>query len=325
MRPAIVLVFVLTTVLAAPAALADDAGPQAVAWEEVAPSVRLTRTPEVRGDLSVAAKQAVPAPFYEVDPALQDSTARFSCATCMQAAPKKKWSGMAALYVWASSISGDMYVDGVKANIDADFSDLFDQLKYAFMGYFEVRHKKWSVGLDISTLKLEKEGPQGNLTADLTQTIVDVNVGYALIDCVKGHDKWGTCCYPRSMTLDVLVGARYWDIDASARTTAVGAAPITRSKTYSWIDPYIGARWRYQFAKRWGVSAYADYGGFGIGDGSESTWKLQAILSYRISRSFFVALGYRVIDVDRVDGPTATQTGVDAAYHGPILGGGFLF
>ena len=103
------------------------------------------------------------------------------------------------------------------------------------------------------------------------------------------------------------------------------AGPITRTKSIDWIDPYIGARWRYQWAKRWAVAVYADFGGFGISDASETTYKLQALVRYSISRSFFVGIGYRVLDVDRVEGTGASQNGINATYHGPFLGAGFTF
>ena len=233
---------------------------------------------------------------------------------------------MAAAYVWAAGIKGTQYSDGEATDVDVKFEDLFDKLKYAFMGYFEARRGKFSVGLDVSTLKLEdtRDGPL-NLGFDLTQTIVDLNVGYALIDCVKGYSKWGTCCYPRRMMLDVLVGARWWDLEANVGIVPPGAGPITRTKSIDWIDPYIGARWRSQWAKRWAVAVYGDFGGFGISDASETTYKFQALVRYSISRSFFIGLGYRVLDVDRIEGTGATRNGVNATYHGPFLGAGFTF
>jgi hypothetical protein len=325
MRIALVIVFLTAGVFAAPVALAEDVGPQVVAWQETKTPDRMTRTSTAQDDVAAHLSQTAPTRFYEVDPAMHAATANYQCSTCTQTPQKKKWRGMAAAYIWASSIRGDSYADGQKTNIDTDFSDLFDLLKYAFMGYFEIRHKKWSLSLDVSTLKLEKTGPAGLTTIDLGQTVVDLNVGYALMDCVKGYSKWGTCCYPRHMTLDALVGVRYWSMDTDLTVGGVVAGPTTVSSTTDWIDPYVGARWRYQWAKRWGVSAYADIGGFGIGDGSDLTTKLQATVNYRISRSFFVALGYRLIYADRIDGTGATRNGVEAAYHGPILGAGFTF
>lgn len=93
----------------------------------------------------------------------------------------------------------------------------------------------------------------------------------------------------------------------------------------SWWDPYVGARFRWQFAKRWGMTVYGDVGGFGIGDTSDFTWQLQTLLRFHITRGFLVALGYRALGTDRVSGSGATRNGVDATYHGPLFGLGFTF
>lgn len=250
-------------------------------------------------------------------------------AYTMQQAPQKPMTFIVAAYLWASSIDGTSYADGTATDLDVPFSDLADKLDGAFMGYAELRYCRWSFHIDGSFVALEDTttGPLGASTieTELDQTTVDFGVGYALLERTVGSAQWGSCCYPRMMTLDAVVGARYWNLEQDLTVTLPTGQLVRRDGSEDWWDPYVGARFRWQFAKRWGVSLYGDVGGFGIEDASELTWKLQALLRFHVTRGFFVGVGYRALDVDRVTGTGATRNGVDATYHGPILGAGFRF
>ena len=244
-------------------------------------------------------------------------------------APRKRWKAMVAFYLWATDISGTSYADGVATDIDIEFSDLFDKLEVALMGYAEYRYDRWSIALDASYVSLKETvtGPLGRvpLSFGLDQTIVDLRLGYQVLCRQTGSDSWGRCCYPRMLSLDAVVGARYWNLEQDNELVLPGGGVVSRSTSNDWVDPYVGARFRWQFAKRWSVSLYGDVGGFGIGDGSDLTWQLQTMLRFQITRGFFVGLGYRHLDIDRVEGSGATANGIDAAYSGPLLGIGFQF
>lgn len=263
-----------------------------------------------------------------VSPEVRAASAQILCAT--SGVQKKRWSGAVATYLWASGIKGTSFADGERTDIDVAFTDLFDKLEYAFMGYAEARYDKWSFAIDASTLQLteSRSGPIGGraaLDTTLTQTIIDLRLGYTVFSCQKGGVKWGRCCYPRLSVVDVVVGARHWDLDTDLVLSSPVAGPLNKNVGAAWWDYYAGARWRWQWAKRWSLSAYGDIGGFGISDSSELTWQLQALVRYQITRGFFVAAGYRALDVDRVEGSGATRNGVNATYHGPVLGLGYIF
>jgi hypothetical protein len=111
------------------------------------------------------------------------------------------------------------------------------------------------------------------------QTIVDLRLGYTVLCRQVGSSQWGSCCYPRHLTLDAVVGARYWNLEQELSSTSVmNEAPVSFSSDESWWDPYVGARFRWQFAKRWGLSLYGDVGGFGIEDASDLVDDLAAAL-----------------------------------------------
>lgn len=244
-------------------------------------------------------------------------------------APRKRWHAVLAAYMWAPSISGTNYASGEETDIDIAFSDLFDKLDGAFMGYAEFRYERFSIAIDAFYVGLEEDGVLAGsgipYEADFDQTILDFRLGYAVLCRNVGRDTWGGCCYDRSLTLDAILGVRYWDLNADLTATRPQTGTQEIDGDTDWWDPYVGARFRWPFAKRWEWSVYGDIGGFDIGDGSALTWQVQTYLSFKITRTFFVALGYRALDVDRTEGSGTGKNGLDTTFHGPVIGLGFSF
>lgn len=251
------------------------------------------------------------------------------------AGPRKPWNVTIGLYAWAPAVSGTTYADGQETDIDAPFSEFADNLDHSFMGYIELRYKKWTLALDSTVVKLKTTSsgvvPGVTQTAELDQSILDLRLGYNVLCRKVGSDSWGRCCFPRFLKLDVLLGARYWNFEQRLQVgAAAGGGTVARSKDLGWVDPYVGLRFRWQFAKRWGLSVYGDMGGFKIGNslGDEAaglTWQLQAHVRYRITRGLFLSLGYRTLNVDTVKDVTGTVSGVELTYSGPIIGIGYEF
>ena len=252
-----------------------------------------------------------------------------SGATALRQPPRKRWRVMLAGYLWATDIKGTSYSNGAATDIDIEFSDLFDKLESAFMGYAEFGYDRWSLAVDTSFVSLKSEltlpfvGAAFDTTLD--QTLIDLRLGYQVWCKKVGSSKWGACCHDRMLTVDAVLGARYWHMQQDVRLVLPVGAPVSGGNDTSWWDPYVGARARWQFAKRWGVGLYADIGGFDIGDASALTWQVQALLRFHITRGFFLTLGYRVLDVDRVEGSGLNRNGIDATYPGPALGLGVIF
>ena len=83
-----------------------------------------------------------------------------------------------------------------------------------------------------------------------------------------------------------------------------------------WTDAVIAARVSRQFNDNWYGFAYADVGGFGIGDSSDLTWQAFAGAGYRFSETWSVAGGYRNLTIEREFGPLDVTSDVS----GPFLG-----
>ena len=297
-----------------PAAFGETVRPAQIAWQ-----VPTTDAPRL--DTRGAKLPPTLDPAWTTPPASPRATRRHA----------KRWQFTAAAYLWAADIHGDLWTNSESTEIDIRFRDLFDTLDRALMGYVEARRGRWSLSLDAMNLKYSdtRRGPNvGGLQLDysVSRTTLDLNVGYALMDRTLGASRWGRCCERRRMTLDALVGVRYWDLDADVEVQgAGGGAIVTTGEQIRWADPYLGVRWRYPWARRWALAAYADYGGFELGESANQTYKLQALVRFRLSRGWFVGLGYRLLSIDLQRGRFPNLEGIRATYHGPFLGIGLQF
>lgn len=238
------------------------------------------------------------------------------------------WRGFIALYAWATSISGTSYDGGFDTDIDVGFDDILSQLDFAGFGYGEVGYKRWAFGIDTALVGLSKGlAMRDNVlpSVELRQMTLDFRLGYTVFCKDLGTRAWGGCLYPRRLTVEAIAGARYWNVKQTVNLVQAGAPEVSRTSRVTWWDPYVGARVRWPFAKRWSLGLYGDVGGFGLKNASELTWQAQAVLSYHLSRHWALTLGYRALNVDRVEGSGSAREGLDATYHGPLLGVGYIF
>lgn len=100
------------------------------------------------------------------------------------------------------------------------------------------------------------------------------------------------------------------------------ALPQARASIHdSWIDPVVAARVSQRFDDRWSGSLTLDYGGFGIGEASDSTWQVIATVRYRVDDRWSAAGGWRALNFDRESDGVPYELDLS----GPILGASYRF
>ena len=235
------------------------------------------------------------------------------------------------VYGWLTDVSGESFTDGQGTSFEIPFEELANYVNAGFMGYAEVRWRRWSLALDSYVAELKGDAPTGTRLLDARWTVdnllLDVRLGYTVWERCLGYAHWGGCVAKRTIGVDALIGARYWkqDLGVELSTPLLPGRGLPLASSEEWWDPYVGARLRWDVAKRWMVSLYGDVGGFGLGDASELTWQIQGGVGFRLTRQFHVFLGYRVLDLDRTTGSGATKNGTTTSQHGPLLGAGIAF
>ena len=218
-------------------------------------------------------------------------------------------------YLWAAGLNGDVTVNGNPAEVDLDFSDVFEDLDSGGgMVHVESRRERWGAFFDLTYAKLASDGDAGPFSVDVeTETaLVELGAFYRLLE--SSDD--------RPLSLDVLGGGRY--IYLKGELDIKGAGPlgvdIEVDTSKDWVDAIVGGRIQLDFTEQLTFSLRGDAGGFGVGSSSELTWNVVAALGYELSERTTLWLGYRHLDIDYDDGSGSNLNEYDVEMTGPMLG-----
>ena len=128
-------------------------------------------------------------------------------------------------------------------------------------------------------------------------------------------DEWKKVIDEADVTLDLLGGGRYFQLDLDLDAEIGGSESKSSGSDYV-LDGIIGGQVLYNLNERWYVSCYADVG---TGD-SELTWQVWPGVGYRLDSVDLVA-GYRHLAWKTDDGEAID----DISFSGPMVGLKFNF
>ena len=225
---------------------------------------------------------------------------------------QKDWNFVVAPYLWFSGLNGDLAVATINTEIDAGFSDIFNNLNMAFMLYGEARYKKFGLAVDFFTIQMSMDGTRpilgGEVNVDLDQTFLETTLLYSLVH----NEKWSA---------DAHIGIRSWWMNTRLDAERI-ISPENRivEQNISFVDPIIGAKVMYLPHKKWLVNARVDIGGFGAG--SEFSWQVNLGGGFKFAKSWTALLQYRLLGVDYTSGTEGTLDyfRMDTTMSGPLLG-----
>ena len=229
-------------------------------------------------------------------------------------AQESGWQFTAGPYLWMAGLKGDMGVveQVAPVGVDLSFGDILGALKFAAMGSFEARNGRFVGTADIMFMSLGASDDIEIREVDFLEVELDA----------KTFIMTGTAGY---RALDR--GRLYFDLFGGARLNSMKTSldlegpqrSFSGSKTETWLDPIIGARFQMPLGQRWTMRTYGDFGGFGIG--SHFTWQLLGTIDYDISNRWSLSAGWRHLSIDFEDDGFV----FDAAMDGPILGAVYRF
>lgn len=221
------------------------------------------------------------------------------------------WNFTAAPYLLFPGMNGQVAIREIPVDVDLSTGDIFENLDFGMMLYFEAANDKWALTFDALYMNLAKEGE-----TPLTGRAARVDLKQLAID-VKGM-------YRISHWLEAGVGFRVNVIDGSVNV-AEGDIILPGNKVsmnQTWFDPLLVARARTDFSgSKWSLSFLGDIGGFGLG--SDFTWQAKPYVGYRFSKLFEMTAAYRWIGIDYQTGTGNENFRYDMTISGPELG--FLF
>lgn len=256
-------------------------------------------------------------------------------ATAADLAPApdtNEWRFTLAPYVWGVGLSGDVGLFG-KGPVDVDipFSDILENLNFAAMGVAEAHNGTWGVFVDLNYTSLSADKSRSrSFERELLQQEISVTAEVTASADIKEFiatfmGQWRAVDSDQ-MTLDVMAGARYWNIenDITARGQ-LDVGPITIIKQLSgsdgasWVDPMVGVKSRIDTDTAFYFTGWGMVGGFGIG--SDFNWDVMGGVGYEWTDHFSTVLGYRALGVDYQDDGFV----YDVVQQGVALGAVFNF
>jgi hypothetical protein len=226
-----------------------------------------------------------------------------------------EWEFHVAPYLWTAGQNGSVSLPGVSGPVDIDldfWDDILEDLNGALMVIGEARKGRYGFAADVMFVRVEteEETPRNlwsSINSTTKSTVLSAFVQYRWIEKEKSF-------------VDLMAGARYWDVDVELKLTENFVQEISASDRESWIDPLVGIRGCMFFGEsKWFGSAFFLVGGFDVG--SKLMWDLNVNLGYQFNSTFALTAGYRILDVDYEDADYV----YDIQQDGPLIGFSFRF
>lgn len=217
-----------------------------------------------------------------------------------------------AVYGWLSAVDGTTGVGPTSVSADTSIADVFDEIEFGYMSYFEVGKGRWSLGVDAIYGKLSDDaafavGPvTGSADFEQEQAWITARLQY-------------TVCKTDRHKVDLFAGFRwtYVDVDIDINTNL--GPGVNLGLTRDWFDPIVGFRSVCDLNDKWFLQLMGDIGGFGVG--SDLTWQALAGFGYRFSPKLNGLIGYRALGVDYEEDGFK----LDTTSYGPIIGLSYTF
>lgn len=218
-----------------------------------------------------------------------------------------EWEFSVAPYLWAAAFEGTTRIGRLpSADISASFSDIVDNLDFAFMGTAEARRDRFSLFGDVVYVNVSDStatpGPLfSRARVEVESLFVTLGAGYTVVETGNA-------------TVDLNVAGRYWS-ERNEIAFSAGALPgRSADATEVWFDPMVGGVARYRWDNGVFVSGQALIGGFGIG--SDIVFDGVATVGYAFNDAIAASVGFRWLSVDYEDDDFV----YDIDQYGPIAG-----
>src|SRR4030095_16472041 len=264
------------------------------------------KTAEINVEKESSVTRGASAPSTTTEPRSETATAPRS-----QPAPTDKWQFIFSPYFWMAGLHGTTGGPNRTVQVDESFGDIFESLKFAFMGVFEAHKGRLAVQTDLEYVILEDNkatpGPLfSSANAKIKTFVFTPEVGYKIYnDPHKGS------------FVQVLGGTRIWHISTDITFNA-GVLPAVQIKaSRSWVDGVVGLRGKAALTEKLFFLGRFDVGG----GGSKFTYQLFGGLGYSITEKIALVGGYRALDVNY----DKNNFLYDTNQRGPIVGLGFRF
>jgi len=220
-------------------------------------------------------------------------------------------------YLWLASVHATTMTPLERApevNSNISTIDLLSHLDGApFMGSAEARYGQLGFLVDAIHLPVSTNITTHNVFYQGGNAALRVNTGtgMALYRMIEDPLQFA----------DAGLGFRAWGFSSRVALNPGLLPGVSVNPGGGWADPLIGARYHRDLGNGFGLTAYGDVGGFGVG--AHVDWQVLGTVDYSLNQSWNLHLGYRSLNFN-ITGSEG-RFGFDVHMRGPILAGTFRF
>lgn len=217
------------------------------------------------------------------------------------------------VYLWGASVGGTTAAGDA---INVSFGDLVKNLDLGFMSTLGARKGRWVALGDVIYLDV---GHDFRTTANIVGNPIDAQLDLKLKGWVLNFGGGYRAVKTETFFLDVLVGARYLDLDTKL-DFSIGDLVVPLSEAGHVWDGIVGVRGKAALAEKWYLSYYLDVGT----GGADVTWQALGAVNYRFKK-LDVRVGYRYLKWNFDEDDPGGNVFEDLNFHGPYAGVVFSF
>lgn len=182
-----------------------------------------------------------------------------------------------------------------------------------FMGAAEIRDGPFSLMGDVLHVPVETTITTRNVFFQGGKAALTTNTGTALL-------VYRVLDVPNQYA-DLGGGFRAWGFDANLSLNPGLLSGVSVNRSAGWGDPLLAGRYHFDFGNGFGLTAYGDIGGFGVG--AHTDWQLIGTVDYALSSWINLHVGYRSLNFDY--STSVSNLGFNVHMRGPIFAGTFQF
>jgi len=214
-----------------------------------------------------------------------------------------------APYLLVPTMSGNVTLRGRDLEVDLGPSEIFENLEFGIMGYFEVRKGPWAFAFDGLYMDLGKSAQLDTILGPVGATL-GLQQGMYELSGIRTVTPWA----------DVVFGVRINSISGSFETLLL---QLTGDSSATWVDPFVGVKLVVPETGNWLAAVRIDIGGFGVG--SSFAWQIYPTVGYNFVDWFTLAGGFRILDMKYETGEGSQLFVYDMSMYGPFVGFVFHF
>jgi hypothetical protein len=219
-------------------------------------------------------------------------------------------------YLWLAGVNASIATPLPRASeVNASVSaiDVLGHLDGApFMSGFEIRGEPLSLLADVIHLPVSTNITTRNVFYNGGNATLRTNTGTAVL-------LYHVLDQP-IQSLDAGAGVRAWGFSAGLTLNGGLQPTVGESRSAGWADPLIAARYHRELGDGFGLTAYGDVGGFGLG--AHVDWQVLGTIDYALKSWVALRLGYRSLNFNYT---AANSIGFNVHMRGPLLAATFRF